>query len=335
MRKRAAILGISTLVALSLSAIATPNLSFAKDSHTPRVVELQAPAGVSVMPSDTSAVITFNSVASAASYTVRIFTARGEDTPAVVHSLFNSGASVSGLTAHTNYKVSVQAIGNGSTSISSEQSRKVSFTTLSTMSCANGGACNVGDTGPGGGTVFFTSTLGFNCGPTDTDTCHAMEAAPVNWYSPTATTDPGLRWADPAYQDQDVPGLTLYYPNPNLDPSAYGQGLLNSIAIRNQGNSATTAAVAALAYVDLGGHHDWYLPDSAELNLLCRYATNTPTLSPTCIGSATPLLGMSPDFGYGSSNAYAGGEWYQVFGTGSISGTGKADANYVRPIRSF
>jgi len=45
--------------------------------------------------------------------------------------------------------------------------------------CATGGTCVVGDTGPGGGIVFYVDSAGFTCGPTLGATCYNLEMAPT------------------------------------------------------------------------------------------------------------------------------------------------------------
>ncbi|MGA0782069.1 MAG: hypothetical protein ACO3Q4_11050, partial [Ilumatobacteraceae bacterium] len=46
--------------------------------------------------------------------------------------------------------------------------------------CANGGECEVGDVGPGGGTVFYVHSSGtFACGVNLASMCRYLESAPV------------------------------------------------------------------------------------------------------------------------------------------------------------
>ena len=59
--------------------------------------------------------------------------------------------------------------------------------------CATGGVCNVGDIGPGTGTVFFVAPADFACGA---NTCRYLEAAPYGWRSAGS--------ADPAPQTWDI-----------------------------------------------------------------------------------------------------------------------------------
>jgi hypothetical protein len=47
--------------------------------------------------------------------------------------------------------------------------------------CSDGGACEIGDVGPGGGTVFYVEQSGsFQCGPTLNLTCQYLEVAPTS-----------------------------------------------------------------------------------------------------------------------------------------------------------
>ena len=49
------------------------------------------------------------------------------------------------------------------------------------VSCQMGGACALGDTGPGGGKVFYVATNQFTCGVTLMAKCLYLEAAPAGW----------------------------------------------------------------------------------------------------------------------------------------------------------
>jgi len=60
-------------------------------------------------------------------------------------------------------------------------------------SCQNGGACALGNTGPGLGKVFYVATTAFSCGATLAATCFYLEAAPASWNS--TATDPKLSWS--------------------------------------------------------------------------------------------------------------------------------------------
>jgi hypothetical protein len=146
-----------------------------------------------------------------------------------------------------------------------------------------------------------------------------------------------------ANQSSDVIGITndgIVYNN----ALGIGLGLKNSIAIVGQGNDTTTAAGLARAYAG-GSKSDWYLPTTAELNLLCQWNRGvTQDVSTVCTGGSGVNQGT-----YGASSAGIGGyywssseatlsqAWYQSIGAGGQGANGKDDiSNFrVRPVRAF
>jgi hypothetical protein len=197
----------------------------------------------------------------------------------------------------------------------------------------------VGQTGPGGGIIFYKHASGtFACGATLNQNCTYLEVAPNTWSGGSA--DPSnLQWAISTYQSDDVPSITN-------DSSAYnnasgiGLGYKNSEAIVAQGNDSTTAAGAARAYSG-GSQSDWYLPSTAELNLLCQWAKNVPqSVTTTCFGGTLNTgTGASGGFSTGdywsSSEAGVTTAWLQDFFIGGQYDDPKDYPDYVRPVRAF
>jgi hypothetical protein len=213
----------------------------------------------------------------------------------------------------------------------------------------------VGDTGPGGGYIFYVAATPFNCGPTFTSTCTYLETAPSGWNANAETaagTNPGMKWANDSYASLDVDGITgngggVAVTNDAsyiLSTTALGLGYRNSIAIVNQGNDNTTAAGAARAYTG-GGKSDWYLPSSTELNLLCQWARGVaPSVTTRCSGGATlnsstygaASAGFLVDIYWPSSEYTAGFAYRQSFSTGATANYVKGHPYYkVRAIRAF
>ena len=210
----------------------------------------------------------------------------------------------------------------------------------------------VGDTGPGGGLVYYYNAVGFNCGPTQSSTgspsgglCHYLEVAPSTW---ARSSDPTLRWAGGTYQSTAVTGIVDDSSANNSSP-AIGLGYQNSLAIVAQGNDTTTAAGAARAYRG-GSKSDWYLPDTAELNLLCQWDNGTaPSVGTACTGGSinsstygASAAGFVVGWYWSSSELVTDGAWgqyfgfgYQGFGGGAQGFDGKFNAFYVRPVRAF
>jgi len=105
--------------------------------------------------------------------------------------------------------------------------------------------CAIGDTGPGGGIVFYDAGSRRNWG-------RYLEAAPLDWRK-----DNFSLWCDrsqPGYAERLRTGLII------------GTGAANTaLIIKNCGKKS--AAGAAAGYRG-GGKSDWFLPSRAELNQL-------------------------------------------------------------------
>jgi hypothetical protein len=187
------------------------------------------------------------------------------------------------------------------------------------VSCALGGTCVVGDTGPGGGKVFYVSVGGFACGISRTATCHYLELAPLSWNS---GTDPLRTWAQSTPVDYTSTSLLL--------SQSIGYGAQNTKAIIDQGNSntATSAAAMAASYsVVVNGTtvNDWFLPSENEL---------------VEVWSQRTVIGFSAsgnNYWSSSSVAQTNGRYF-IFGgvsAGNPSGIPKGSSLYVRPARAF
>jgi hypothetical protein len=207
--------------------------------------------------------------------------------------------------------------------------------TVTTVSCANGGTCVVGNTGPGGGVIFYVANAPFMCGPTRTVACSYLEAAPSGW---NAGADPARTWAQstPAnYQNVAVTGTG----------TGIGWGYQNTRAIIQQGNSDTATSAAALAdshTVTISGvtYDDWYLPSRDELNQMCKWARGVAWISDDTLCSGGTLnTGSAAGFvggHYWSSSEWdANGARFQNFSSGNRNINAKDNANSVRPVRAF
>jgi hypothetical protein len=120
-----------------------------------------------------------------------------------------------------------------------------------------------------------------------------------------------------------------------------GLGYKNSLAIIAQGNDVTTAVGKARGYAG-GSKNDWYLPTSAELNLLCQWNRGvTQDVSTVCSGGSLNSGTGASTAGFvqyvyaASSENSASTYWYQNFDNGNQNYTDKTFAIYLRPIRAF
>lgn len=204
----------------------------------------------------------------------------------------------------------------------------------------------VGGPGGGGGTVFYVSTTGFNCGPTFTARCKYLEAAPSGW---NGGSEPTRTWAQSTpvnYQNTTVSNLSS---PETATASAIGWGYRNTRAIILQGNTNTTNSAAALAdshTVTVRGVavDDWYLASKDELNQMCKWASGLPWTSDAtvCTGGTSNSGPGAADFEdnhyWSSSESGASNAWIQLFGVGDgrqFSSTKNTTYYTVRPVRAF
>jgi len=147
-----------------------------------------------------------------------------------------------------------------------------STTTTVKVTFTQGRMCAVGDSGPGGGIVFYVAPVPFTqIGAKNsicTISCKYLAAAPSTWSN--AAFDPKISW---------VSDYTTNFANNwwtaliGADGVVVGTGYQNSLDIVAQAGSIATssAAVASCAYAG-GGKTDWFLGSRDELNELCKYA---------------------------------------------------------------
>ena len=345
--KAFAVITFLTLLS-SFSTVLSP--TNASEDHSQHLTELATPNGVVAVPDSTSTILRFTAVPNATSYKVRLYAAKGEN-PLRTIAPFNSGDSVSALTPNSTYKITVQAIAQGERYSNSEESRKVSVTTLT---CASGGTCIVGDRGPGGGIVYYVSATNFtSTGSTCKATCKYLEVAPATWQSAgvTVANDSNYQWSTNTIvttgQDLKTPSTEGFSTYEKFNWKI-GQGFYNTSVMKVSGaTSAAQAVVLAYAGSDASAGQ-WFIPSMNELNELCKYARGQSTGDPTvaCVtgsgtfkstanNAGTDLGGFVELTYWSSSEAVAGAPWDQGFVSGGQSGHSKLNAEYIRPVRAF
>jgi hypothetical protein len=196
-----------------------------------------------------------------------------------------------------------------------------------------------GGPGPGGGTVFYVSTTGFNCGPTLIARCKYLEAAPNGW---NGSNEGGTRtWANSTYQSATVNNVSS---PETATATAIGSGYRNTRAIILQGNTDAATSAAALAdyYTSRLVFDDWYLPSKDELNQMCKWVRGRPWTSDAtvCTGgtinTGPGAAGFVTTYWSSSEDTLASYAWKQFFNAGTqANGYQKNDPAYVRPIRAF
>jgi hypothetical protein len=168
---------------------------------------------------------------------------------------------------------------------------------------------DIGDTGPGGGKIFYVATAPFACGPTLNLMCRYLEAAPT-----TGTA----AWAD-FYDDYEWSGNVTT--EIGTTGTAIGDGLRNTLAIVSLSSAPGKAGTISRAFRGPNDLTDWYLPSKDELNQL--YIEKT-------------LVGFYPNTDYwSSSESEAGWAWSQFLDNGVQTRDAKNYPIKVRPIRAF
>ena len=194
----------------------------------------------------------------------------------------------------------------------------------------------VGDTGPGGGIIFYVNTAGFVCGPTLAARCNYLEAAPTSGLS--AWTDAPYAWS----------GNTSASIGATAQGTAIGTGYANTLAIVGQSSGGSTGSKAGTdsrAYLGPNGLSDWYLPSLDELNQMCKWANAVAWTSDATrctngtlnagTGHGLNAAGFSNTLYWSSSESSSGNASVQDFYAGVQLNFGKGTTNYPRPIRAF
>jgi hypothetical protein len=206
----------------------------------------------------------------------------------------------------------------------------------------------VGQTGPGGGKVFYAATTPFSCGPTLAATCTYLEAVPFGWMTELDfkgdLVDVNRSWSEATPVDlQRGPFGTT-----GGTATAIGSGYQNTKAMFDVGNDDTAQSAGALAYaytVTVSGvvYDDWYLPSKDELNQMCKWQRGITGEALTNL--ATVCTGGIINSGVGAQG-FDGDYWTsteindftvrnQSSKTGEQKHIGKQEGGRVRPIRAF
>ena len=217
------------------------------------------------------------------------------------------------------------------------------------LTCAQGGVCAVGDTGPGGGIVFYYSATAFTSTDSTCNTnCHYLEAAPSDLSTKVwATTDEMCYNTNNSNngncQTTSVySGISAVRDSSRTASYAIGRGMANTEGFAGRlagypSNSTNFAAGVAWAYTN-NSKTDWFLPSKHELNQLCRYGwrLSVDNTAITCTGmTGTIRTGFSAVDYWSSSEGGDNGAWSQGFSNGGQASTTKDSTYYVRPVRAF
>ena len=195
-------------------------------------------------------------------------------------------------------------------------STTVTTSVINTISatCAKGGACKVGDVGPGGGKVFYVATSAFtSIGSACNTKCLYLEAAMTNGTAPsTWTPETGAPWV-------------CSNVGTNVE---IGTGKANTVNILARCKTPGSAAdVANKYFTSTAAAGEWFLPSRDEL---AQLHDNRKALSSDWNG------GFSIQNHWSSSELNSWGNvWNKSFYGGAQYGGANSYAFKVRPIRAF
>ena len=316
-----------TFTVVATSAIGNSVASVASAAVTPATVP-GAPTGVSGVAGDGQVVVSWSAPSSNGGSAVTGYTVTASDgVSPLTKQCAASPCTVTGLTNATAYTFTAVATNAHGDSVASVASAAV---TPSAPSCANGRAvCVVGDTGPGGGKVFYVlggaeTVPDAPCG----SSCRYLEAAPVDWNGLPGSGDPGLAWgggggAANTCSTRDISGAV---------GTGIGSGFANTTAIMADcpdsiGDNSAPAARAASTYAPTVNGvvvRGWFMPSRDELTLL----------------DVSSVGGLTPDVIYwSSSQVYASLAWSQGVGFGGGGVWQDYDYKFssfqVRAVRAF
>ena len=193
---------------------------------------------------------------------------------------------------------------------------KLSLQSLTHLSgdCATENICSIGDTGPGGGIVFYVGAAFTETGTACNTKCNYLELAPKFWFS-----NP-----EPVGNLMPTSAGSLA----STTSSAFGTGWTNTSYLSGYSNSGTGVYAAVRYGAATGTVGQWFLPSANELGVLWNSPITTQ---------------LTFDFYWSSTylGAFAGTEYCFPKGDAGCGGTGSYNGGYfnnphsVRPIRAF
>ena len=203
-------------------------------------------------------------------------------------------------------------------SISIPRTSNFSTSSTSKTTTTYGKTYNIGDTGPGGGIIFYYSEAGFDVYEPDGSVkkCHYLEVSKFDLGD--------IRWCTQRNYNASCCDITTL--------TDVGTGRINTFKIiksSHKGGRITKENCAALACHSYSTATtktgDWFLPSKDELNLLYQNLGKRVMLSNT----------TNNDYYWSSSQGNSYDSWLQRFSDGNQYHTTKEDTFSVRAVRAF
>ena len=184
----------------------------------------------------------------------------------------------------------------------------------SAVSCNSNGPCKIGDTGPGGGIVFY-------------------DAGSLKWWGQYLEFKGGIQWRSP-WSPSDK-AFVPAFPTPSAGVSVSRQRVLSKAI--GWGKKNTAAIISAYGQTEnyaarvgsrvVSPKSDWYLPSKDEADALYNYLKLGGKSSVNASQSAKFNLKFTKTAMWTSSEASDSFAWFQLF----VDGTQYTDANGIIP----
>jgi hypothetical protein len=194
--------------------------------------------------------------------------------------------------------------------VASDTQSAITITYKRALSCAEGGLCNLGDTGPGGGIIFYDAGSNQSWG-------RYIEATPIDWYlnSKGGSGSDQFKWCTPGTYFFNASGGTI----PLTDAIGFGRSNRFQMS-RMCFTDDVTNAVGYLNTTGWNGRYDWFLPTLSEMDALNNYANGALTQKAYWVSADTS-----------TSNAVLA--TYSNWPSRTLSSSAKSGMNSMRPMR--
>jgi hypothetical protein len=192
--------------------------------------------------------------------------------------------------------------------VNNDSAAGATFTYSRATTCATGGVCLVGDTGPGGGIVFYVSESAINAADGISTGGLYLEAAPSTFSKTTFTWCAGFTNSNTT----TIGGTS----------SAIGTGAMNTKIVSSRCSGGAVYEAANLTH---GGKSDWFLPSAGELLQMYNQKSILE------FGTGT----TAANYLYWGSNETENWVAASLVPAGGVGGQNKAQATPYWPIRAF
>ncbi len=193
--------------------------------------------------------------------------------------------------------------------------------------CATENICSVGDTGPGGGIVFYSGAAFSETGATCATNCHYLEMAPTGWGNnkPSSLNGSCGGSIGTATADPSVCPLSGSLINTS---NSFGSGFANTQTLSASADSTSGIYLCTHYSGSDSSAGQWFLPSGSELAALWNSSLNT-NLDSVFYWSSSVTSPTAIEYGFPNS-----GPTYQGY-SNPYNGGYANNPHAIRPIRAF